>query len=164
MYNDKKYESNFFLYFKSKTESLNLSRLVVICTYETASASEVVINGLKPYLNVVLVGDTTNGKPTGMNVWQYPAKNSKYVYAPVTFKMVNKDNYGDFFKGIPPDRYVSDDITHDFGDVNEYCLKEAVFYIENGSFSVKSTYPYGKVRYFTEKPVLTNNAYYLNWQ
>ena len=164
MYNDKKYESNFFLYFKSKTESLNLSRLVVICTYETASASEVVINGLKPYLNVVLVGDTTNGKPTGMNVWQYPAKSPKYAYAPVTFKMVNKDNYGDFFKGIPPDRYVSDDITHDFGDVNEYCLKEALFYIENGSFSVKSTYPYGKVRYFTEKPVLTNNAYYLNWQ
>ncbi|MGQ9620221.1 MAG: S41 family peptidase [Bacteroidales bacterium] len=162
MYNDKKYNENSDEYFKSIENTLNLSRLVVICTYETASASEVIINGLKPYIDVILVGDTTHGKPTGMRVWAYPGNNPKYVYAPVTFKMVNKNNYGDFFNGFPPDKYATDDITHDFGDLNEYCLKEAVFYIENGSFSVKSAYPYSRIHYFAEKPDLMNNAYLID--
>jgi C-terminal processing protease CtpA/Prc len=95
---------------------LNLTRLVVISTRETASASEVVINGLKPFMSVVTIGDTTNGKPTGMNVWGY---NNKYVYAPVTFRLVNSAGQGDFYSGFPPLKYVPDDITHDFGDPNE---------------------------------------------
>ncbi|MCK7538782.1 MAG: hypothetical protein MZV63_51460 [Marinilabiliales bacterium] len=36
------------------------------------SASEVVINSLKPYVNVTIIGDTTHGKPAGMNIWGYP--------------------------------------------------------------------------------------------
>ncbi len=160
IYNNKKTDKNNSIYFISAPAySLSLSRLVVISTYETASASEVVINGLKPYMQVVLVGDTTNGKPTGMNVWGYPSRTPKYVYAPVTFKMVNKNDFGDFFGGFPPDKYVADDLTHDFGDTNEACLKEAVYFIENGTFGAKGFYPAFRPRYFREGRNLMDNVY-----
>ncbi len=163
IFNDKKTAENNSIYFLSANDyALNLTRLVVITTYETASASEVVINGLDPYLEVVLVGDTTNGKPTGMNVWGYPDRTPKYVYAPVTFKMVNKNDFGDFFDGFPPDKYVTDDLSHDFGDTNELCLKEAIYYIEHGAFGAKSIYPAFRSRYFTEKRSLMDNAYIID--
>jgi hypothetical protein len=147
------------MYFPAVASPINMSRLTVITTRETASASEVIINGLSPYLNVVTLGDTTNGKPTGMNVWTF---SNKYVFAPVTFKLVNKVNFGDFYDGFYPAKYVSDDITHDFGDRNEYCLKEAIRYIETGSFSTKSSYLYQRPVYYSEKPGLMNNTFDIN--
>jgi C-terminal processing protease CtpA/Prc len=135
---------------------LSLSRIVIICTRETASASETVINGLKPFLDVKLVGDTTNGKPTGMNVWSYA---DKFIFAPITFKMVNSAGQGDFFAGFPPDKYVVDDITHDFPDRNESCLKEAISYLETGSFSTKGSYIFKHYVQHSEKPEWMNNAF-----
>ncbi len=163
IFNDKKTSENETIDFiKVHPDSaLTLTRLIVICTGETASASEVIINGLKPYMNVICIGDTTNGKPTGMNVWGYQ---QKYIFAPVTFKIVNSANFGDYFSGFPPDKIVTDDITHDWGDINELCLKEAVYYVENGSFSTKGIYPPAKIRYFVEKPGLMNNTFIINRQ
>ena len=71
----------------------------MITTRGTASASEAVMNGLKPHINVVSIGDTTNGKPTGMNGWEV---GKKYFIWPVTFKMVNSQNQGEYFNGIFP--------------------------------------------------------------
>jgi len=73
--------------------SLSLSRLIVITTRGTASASELVINGLRPFINVVVVGSTTYGKPMGANIFNY---NNKYAFAPITFKGRNAKNEGDF--------------------------------------------------------------------
>lgn len=155
IYNDKKTSNNSTTYFKTMTSSLNLTRLVVISTRETASASEVVINGLKPFLNVVTIGDTTNGKPTGMNVWSY---DKKFIYAPVTFQLVNSADNGNFYAGFPPAKYVPDDILHDFGDRNEFCLKEAIHYMETGSVTTKRAYIYTPSRQFYERPKLMNNT------
>jgi len=155
-YNDKNSDYNSSIFFPAVTSPLNLSRLIVITSRETASASEVVINGLKPYMPVVTLGDTTNGKPTGMNVWTF---SSKYVFAPITFKLVNKSDFGDFYEGFAPGKYVSDDITHDFGDRNEYCLREAIHYVETGTFTTKSGYIYQRPVYFREKPGLMNNTF-----
>jgi carboxyl-terminal processing protease len=155
IHNDQKTSENSTTYFKTMTSSLNLSRLVVICTRETASASEVVINGLKPFLNVVCIGDTTNGKPTGMEVWSYE---KKFIYAPVTFKLVNSADDGDFYSGFAPAKYVPDDITHDFKDRNELCLKEAIHYMETGTVSTKGSYIYTPSRQFSERPRLMNNT------
>ncbi len=52
------------------------------------------MNGLKPFMNVVSIGDTTNGKPTGMNGWDI---GEKIFCCPVTFKMVNSHNPGRLF-------------------------------------------------------------------
>jgi carboxyl-terminal processing protease len=158
-YNDKNANYNSPIYFTNTLSPLNLTRLVVITTRETASASEVVINGLKPYLNVVTLGDTTNGKPTGMNVWTF---SNKYVFAPITFKLVNKIDFGDFYAGFAPAKYVSDDITHDFGNRNEYCLKEAIHYMETGSVTKKSAYAFNRSVQFSEKPKWLNNTFDIN--
>ena len=155
-YNDKHRDENGSLFFEQMPYTLRLSRLVIISTRETASASEIIINGLKPYLNVTLVGDTTNGKPTGMNLWTY---SNTFVFAPITFKLVNKNNQGDFFDGFAPDKYVTDDYSHDFGDRREYCLKEAIRYLETGSFSSKSEYIFTPAVTVSEKPEWLKNAF-----
>jgi len=155
-YNDKKQDANATYQFVSLLNSLGLSRVVVITTRETASASEAVINGLKPYINVVTIGDTTQGKPTGMNGWSV---GNKYWMWPVTFKIVNSKNEGDYFDGIVPYREESDDITHDFSDRQELCLRDAIDYLENGSVSARSYRPFKRYPQFSEKPRWMNNMF-----
>ncbi len=134
-YNDKNQDQNYTYKFDKHVQvNLSLTRLIVISTRLTASASEAVMNGLKPFMNVISIGDTTNGKPVGMNGWEV---GEKYFFWPITFKIVNKNNEGDYFNGIAPGKAVSDDITHDFNDRNELCLKEAIHYLETGTFSTK---------------------------
>ena len=155
-YNDKHPEQNKPYYFIATAYPLALTRLVVITSRSTASASEEVMNGLKPYINVVSIGDTTDGKPTGMNQW---IVGNKYVMYPVTFKMVNAQNQGDFFDGIFPAKVLSDDITHDFNDRNEACLKEAIHYLQTGSVSTKGGQAFKRYPQFSEKPGWVNNAF-----
>jgi C-terminal processing protease CtpA/Prc len=156
-YNDKKAATeNATTNFKSVLYPLNLTRLVVITTRETASASEDIINGLKPHMTVTTIGDTTHGKPTGMDVWEY---DQKYIFAPVTFKLVNSEGQGDFFNGFAPAKYVTDDITRDFKDKNEYCFKEAIYFLANGTVSTKGTYIYKPSVQYSEKPAWRNNLF-----
>jgi C-terminal processing protease CtpA/Prc len=159
-YNDKKTINDSTWNFTSVASPLNLSRLVVITTRETASASEEVINGLIPHLTVTTIGDTTNGKPTGMNVWQ--TTDSKYIFAPVTFELVNSLGNGNFYAGFVPAKLATDDITHDFNDKNELCYKEAIYLLANGSVSSKGGYAFNKSKQFSEKPAWMNNMFILN--
>lgn len=115
--------------------TLNLSRLFVITTRSSASASELVINSLRPYIPVVVVGDATYGKPVG----QYGLPFCDKVFAPVAFKLVNADGQGDFFGGIEPDCRASDDIEHDLGAGDEASLAEALTYIRTGACSDQTT-------------------------
>jgi carboxyl-terminal processing protease len=135
---------------------LSLSRIVVITTRGTASASEAVMNGLKPYMNVISIGDTTNGKPVGMNGGDI---GKKYFIAPITFKYVNKNGEGDFFDGIPPIALVTDDISRDFNDRAELCLNAAISYLETGSVSTKRAFGFQPHMQFSEKPAWLNNAF-----
>ncbi len=155
-FNDKQSDQNSFYTFKNAPYPINLTRLAVITTPSTASASEAVINGLKPFLEVVTIGDSTYGKPVGMGGWTY---GQKYVFYPVTFKIVNKDNEGDYFDGLPPSAAVADDITHDYGDRNELCLKEAIHFLETGSVSGKGISTFYSHPQFSEKPGWMNNVF-----
>jgi carboxyl-terminal processing protease len=162
-YNDKNQASNRSFNFVSVPSPLSISRLIVITTRGTASASEDFINGLKPSFNVVTIGDTTNGKPVGMNGFGYPSTNPSYVFWPITFSLVNSAGSGDFFNGFAPAKYVIDDITHDWNDRSEACLKESIYYLEHGNVSARALYV-GKQSstIFTEKNAKNNNAYILN--
>lgn len=155
-YNDKHQEANSTFPFRTITSSIGLDRVVVITSRSTASASEAVINGLKPFVNVVTIGDTTDGKPTGMNGWDI---GKKYYMWPVTFKMVNSQNQGEYFDGIFPAKVVSDDISHDFSDRNELCLKEAIHYLQTGSVSSKGAGSFVRHPQFSEKPAWMDNAF-----
>jgi C-terminal processing protease CtpA/Prc len=157
-FNDQNSVYNSSYKFKTVTTPLSLSKLIVITTRGTASASEDFINGLKPLLDVHTLGDTTNGKPVGMVGFQYQ---TSYMFWPISFSLVNSLGQGDFYKGFVPDKYVPDDITHDWNDRNEACLKEAIYYLEHGNVSTKSlAFKQASAGVlFYEKPLKNNNAY-----
>ncbi|HET7921669.1 MAG TPA: S41 family peptidase [Gammaproteobacteria bacterium] len=128
-YNDRHSGNNYTYYFGSQTNGLALSRVVFITTAATASASELIINALKPYMDVVTVGATTFGKPVGENGFDI----CKDVLYPMTFKMTNAADYGDYFQGFAPTCPAADDFTHALGDSTESSLATALYYIANGS-------------------------------
>lgn len=122
------WNENFKFY---KVGSLNLSRIIFIVSPSSASASELLINNLRPVMDVKLVGDTrTYGKPVGF----FPIAVFQYNIFPVSFKTVNSRGEADFFSGFPVDQNVADDLIRDFGDENEANLKAALAYYETGSF------------------------------
>ncbi|MFB9108194.1 S41 family peptidase [Flavobacterium gyeonganense] len=90
--------------------SLNLNTVYIITTESTASASELVVNGLKAYINVIQIGETTVGKNVGsFTVYDSEtlSKNKvnpthKYAMQPLVFKITNKDNFGDYTSGLTP--------------------------------------------------------------
>lgn len=114
----------------SKTGSLNLSRIFFITSAASASASELLINNLKPYLDVKTIGKATHGKPVGM----YGFEVMDYVIAPIAFKTVNAKNVGDYYSGIAADADVADGLDKNWGDPLESCLASALAYIQTGSF------------------------------
>lgn len=90
--------------------SLNLTKIYILTTKATASASELIINGLKPYINVVQIGDVTIGKNVGsVTLYDSPDfskqdRSSKHRYAmqPLVLKIVNKVGFGDYTNGLDP--------------------------------------------------------------
>lgn len=97
----------------SPINSLNLSKVYILTTKRTASASELVINGLNPYINTVQVGDQTTGKfqasfllydaPAPLFSRQQASISHKYVMLPLVFKTANKAGHTDFVDGLSPD-------------------------------------------------------------
>jgi carboxyl-terminal processing protease len=96
-------------------EAINATHVVFLTTGRTASASEQVINGLRPYLDVDVVGGTTLGKPVGADSWDH----CEYTLAPITFHSLNAAGEGDYFQGIEPECFVDDDLLHRLGDPHE---------------------------------------------
>lgn len=117
--------------FNEPTIPLNLDRIVVITSRASASASELLINGLRPFIDVKLVGDDTYGKPVG----SFPFFFQGYAISPISFKIVNDQGVGEYYNGLQADVYVEDDLSQKLGDPNESRLKEALYYLENGTFS-----------------------------
>jgi len=106
---------------------LTMPSVVFITTEESSSGSEVLINSLKPYLNVKLVGQKTNGKPVGMRVSQL----CDQMILAITHHNHNADGEGDFFDGIPVDCPAIDTIEGGWGDLKDPMLAEAVYLLEN---------------------------------
>lgn len=109
--------------------ALSLPRVVVLTTHWTASASELVINSLKPYANVIQIGTTSYGKPVG----QLPVTDCGWMFAPIVFETVNAQGAGAYFEGIAPTCTVLDDLDHPLGDVGEALLGNALSYLASGS-------------------------------
>ncbi|NQZ82113.1 MAG: PDZ domain-containing protein [Colwellia sp.] len=110
---------------------LTMSRVVFITTEESASGSEVLINSLKPYIEVKLVGQKTYGKPVGMRVSQL----CDQIVLAITNHNHNADGFGDFFDGIPVDCPAVDTVAGGWGDLNDPMLAEAVYLLDNNQCS-----------------------------
>ena len=118
-----------------KSGNLNLSRVFFIVSRETASASELLINNLRPYMDVKLIGDTTFGKPVGF----FPISIFKLAIYPISFKTVNSAGSAEYYDGFAPDKLSADGVNRNWGDVNEPSLSSALHYITTGSFNVNVT-------------------------
>ena len=146
---------------------LSLDRVVVISGGGTCSASEAVINGLRGVgVEVILVGDTTCGKPYGF----YGIDNCGTTYFTIQFKGVNATGFGDYTDGFSPPGAesvgveiggcsVEDDLGHALGDPEEARLQTALEYLSTGScgtnaasVSAKRRHPLRAVRGQVVKP------------
>ena len=116
--------------------SLSLSEVYILTTNSSASASELVINCLKPYINVIQIGENTFGKYVGsIAVFDSPNFSSDntnpdhtYAMQPITFKVLNANGVTDYFNGLEPTIVLPEDITNlgTLGDINEPLLAEAI--------------------------------------
>jgi len=117
--------------------SLGLDELYVITTSGTASASELVINGLEPYMDVIQVGDSTRGKYVGsITVKDYDAQGNiitshKWAMQPIVLKIANSNGVSDYVNGLPADVQATEDYRNllPFGNENEPMLKATIDYI-----------------------------------
>jgi len=111
-----------------------IKSIVFIVSGNTASASELLINSFRPYVDVKLVGSTTYGKPVGF----FGIGIDVYTVYLAQFRMLNASEQGDYYEGMSCDVTAADDVTHDFGDPEENCIAQAIQYISTGTFRINS--------------------------
>ena len=142
--------------------SLSLNRIYILTSSESASASELLINGLKPFIEVIHIGERTVGKNVAsitlydyvntfdadIGVQQIKNPNHKYALQPIVFKIANKDGFSDYSDGLEPNYNLKESIL-DFGilgDIEEPLLSfaisiitgnEAKFTLKNSSTQLK---------------------------
>lgn len=136
----------------TKTNSFQPTQIYFIVSGSTASASELLINNLRPYYsgNLFLIGRTTYGKPCGF--WATPIgyteeqttpKEGYDLYA-VSFESVNANNEGGYYSGMTPGtaKYpgiiASDSYYLSWGDVADASLAQAINHISAGAFKVSA--------------------------
>ena len=157
-FNDKQRDSDDFYTFENRNYIFNtegeyqgeepinrlnsVNRLYVLTSGGTASASEMVINGLRPYMSSVkLIGSTTYGKNVGsITLYDSPKTDytsesranpaHKYAMQPIVFQIYNKDRESDYIQGFAPDIEVNEynywNNLLPLGDRNEALLKAAL--------------------------------------
>jgi hypothetical protein len=116
----------------AKVGAANFSKVYFLVLSGTASASELLINNLKPHLNVQLIGGKTYGKPVGFFAISIDKID---LYIP-QFETKNSLNEGGYYTGLPVNYTVPDDVTRDFGDRNEALLAAALSHSEKGTFTL----------------------------
>ena len=114
--------------------SLGLDKLYVLTSGNSASASELLINCLKPYIDVVIIGTTTYGKNVGSITVKDIDQNGninpdhKWAMQPIISQSSNVNYESEYYNGFDPDYYVAEDLTDllPLGDENELLLKSAL--------------------------------------
>lgn len=134
-----------------KAGNLSLGRVFFITTSYTASASEMLINNLRPYMDVKVVGATTYGKPAGY----FPIGIYNYDIYPISFKTVNSRGEADYFTGLRPDFEAPDGVNRNWGDQSEASLSAVLKYITTGSFGRLSAEAETQMQKMREKEPLS---------
>lgn len=118
-----------------KTGLLNLNRIIFITSRGSASASELIINCLSPYMDLVLIGDNTYGKPVGsfpLSGFYKILEDNNVELVPITFAIANAEGKAAYYDGFPVDFPVMDDVSKNWGDPAEKRLKAALDFISSG--------------------------------
>lgn len=130
---------------------LGLNKVHILTGSGTASASELSITGLKPYMSVTMVGDTTYGKYTASITLKpedfYEDENyysgfKNWGIQPIVIRYANSQGVTDFKNGFVPDILAEDEpwSAIPLGSINETLLRTAIEDITGSSITaVKST-------------------------
>jgi C-terminal processing protease CtpA/Prc len=149
--------------FEDHPYNLNLDRLYVLTTSSTASASELIIYGLEPYMDIIQIGETTHGKYYASTTFADAQK--KWAIQPIILQFANATNSVDWSKGLPPDYLLFDLFyllpKYQLGDPKELFMAKAISLITGEPFiyedfvnSLKSASPLPVESYW-----LRNNLY-----
>lgn len=134
--------------------SLNLTRVFVLTTKSSASASELIINGLDPYIDVVHIGDVTTGKfqasVTLYDSQDFTKEHSslktshKYAMQPLVLKSHNANDVSDYVDGLTPDIILKEDVRNlgILGDPAEPLMKVALDVIKGNRVSIPEVKEY----------------------
>lgn len=120
-----------------KLGTFNVDKIYFLVSRNTASASELLINSLKPYLgsNLQIIGpEKTYGKPVGSFPVEIGADEEAELYA-ISFQMFNSQGYGDYFGGLSLDKRASEDYFKDFGDPEEGLIANALYHFGNERYA-----------------------------
>ena len=108
---------------------LSSGRVYILTSSRTASASELIINALKPFMEVFLIGDTTYGKNVG-SISLFEEKDPKNVWGiqPIVVKVFNSQDQSDYSEGFAPDVLHPDNslFLYPLGDEREALLSQAI--------------------------------------
>jgi hypothetical protein len=105
------------------------TRVVVITGERTCSASELIVNGLKPYMQVVTIGAQTCGKPFGFS----PTSTCGNTISAVNFEAFNSLGEGRYYNGIAANCAATDQFSGQLGDPLEALTATATSYLQNES-------------------------------
>jgi C-terminal processing protease CtpA/Prc len=134
----------------SKIDNLNLSRIIFITSRGSASASELIINNLDPYMDLVLIGDNTFGKPVGsfpLSQYNRILVENNVEVVPITFATANSQGKAEYFDGFPADFPVGDTPQFAWGDPKDARLAAALQYIQNGTITGRMLDTYFKPKW-----------------
>lgn len=121
-----------------KPNNLDLEKLVVLTSRGSASSSELVINCLRPYMEVVLIGERTYGKPVGsfpLSSFNEALNQNNVELVPITFAIANASGEAEYYDGFPVDIPASDDPSINWGDLEDEKLSSALSYILYGNLN-----------------------------
>ncbi len=139
---------------------LGLNKVAILTGPGTASAAELTITGLKPYMNVVMVGDTTYGKYTAsitLKPEDFYTTESSYAdfknwgLQPIVLRYANAEGVTNFVNGFAPDYLVKDELlpAQPLGDLSEPLFRKAVENITGVPIAaLKSALPKFKLNVF----------------
>ncbi len=104
-------------------------RLYILTGSRTASASELIINGLKPYMDVFLIGDVTYGKNVGsISIYDEEDPENTWGMQPIIVKVYNSLNQSDYSQGFSPNIENKDNnlFIYPLGDTREALISKAI--------------------------------------
>lgn len=118
--------------FNPRPQSITPSKIAFIGTGSTASASELVINGMQPYVaDIALIGENTFGKPVGQSAFDLAVCDDRLRV--VTLQIENAAGRGDYFRGlastVPKTCAAQDDIRFQLGDPRETMVATALDFL-----------------------------------
>lgn len=147
-----------------RANALGLSKVHVLTSNSTASAAEIVINNLKPYLQVIQIGEVTLGKDMAGFIVEDKRKPRKISWQihPVIYKVFNANGTGEYSKGISPQTNVNEYIElplRPLGDPDETLISSALTNVYLKSANVQGPQHQVKILYQSDVPGVEGNIW-----